>query len=159
MLKLLLPLKYYDEAGRVKPLLWFNLCLLFLARSYFVFIASAANMNDSAKLLNLFYPDKQDFYLGLMLGIPAVMCWGLASYRDKIWNKAFHRWFKWVKPLLILGLTADLLLHFWMAQQQHWAFTWVLALGLLFDALLLVYLLRSKKVQVMLKDWESETFI
>jgi len=155
MLKLLLPLKYYDQAGRVKPLLCFNLCLLFLARSYFVFAISAANMNDSGKLLGVFYPDKQDFYLGLLLGLPAVFCWALASYRGKLWQAQRFVVFSWIKPLLLLTLMADLLMHLMLAEQQHWAFSWVLAISLMLDAMLLVYVFRSKKLRLMLNDWQK----
>lgn len=154
-MKLLLPLKYYDDAGRVKPLLWFNLCLLFLARSYFVFVISAANMNDSGKLLGLFYPDKYDFYLGLLLGLPAVFCWAVASYRKQLWQKKYLTLFYWLKPLLLLTLIADFAMHLQMAFQQHWAFSWVLALSLLLDALLFAYVARSKKLKLMISDWQK----
>ena len=39
-MKLLLPLKYYDDAGRVKPAVALYFCIVFLSRSLLILIGS-----------------------------------------------------------------------------------------------------------------------
>ena len=91
MAKLLLPLKHYDEAGRVIPSVALWLCLLrSLRRSYIVFIGALTIPKASEVLLNLFYPSKQDLYLGFMTGIGAVLIAAVCSFRDKIREAGFQ---------------------------------------------------------------------
>ena len=155
-MKLLLPLKHYDEQGRVKPLASFIFCLAFLCRGYIVFILSMSYRQDSSFILRLFYPQPGDFYLSLLVGLPALLIVGLVIYRDKLWQADKLHWFACIKPLLLLSLLADSGLHFWVGHQSHWAFNWILALSLLAEAGWLFYISRSRYIAVMLADWSKK---
>ncbi|MDN4500957.1 DUF2919 family protein [Alteromonadaceae bacterium BrNp21-10] len=152
-MKLLLPLKHYDEQGRVKPLVSIICCLAFLCRGYILFILSMSYRQDSTFLLRLFYPQTHDFYASLAVGLPAFIIVALVVYRDKIWRAERLYYFKLIWPLLLLSLVADGALHLLMAQQSHWAFSWVIAGTLLIDASWLFYVSRSRYLDVMLGDW------
>ncbi|MEI8648331.1 DUF2919 family protein [Paraglaciecola sp. Hal342] len=86
-MRLLLPLKYYDEAGRIKPANSFLWCLFFLCRPFWVFIASLTFRQDSGALLALFYPDNYYFYLSLGIRpFAALLVVLMISFRAKLWN-------------------------------------------------------------------------
>ncbi|GAB3038409.1 DUF2919 family protein [Bowmanella dokdonensis] len=151
----ILPLHYYDEEGRLKASRWMYASLLFLMRGYLVAIASLTYRQDTGLLLSLFYPDRHYFYLSLATGLPAMLLLVVVWWRHK-----FRQWAPWLfacfRPLLQMSLVADLLLHLWMGQHQHWQFSWLIALTLLLDLLLLLYWRRSGKQRQILKDWGRE---
>jgi hypothetical protein len=152
---LILPLKYYDEAGRVKPPAVFWLLLLLICRAYFVFIAALSYRQDSAYLLALFYPRHSYFYWSVALALPALVVFGLCGFRDKLWQHGIFRFVYLVRPLLYCAIIADFVLHLFMARQQYWQFSWLIALTLLLDFSLLLYLFSSKHLALMLRDWRS----
>ncbi|WP_438864784.1 DUF2919 family protein [Neptunicella sp.] len=152
-MRLLLPLNYYDQQGRVKPLGSFIFCLLYLARGYLVFVISMSYRADTGFLLGLFYPQKSDFYYSLLLGGPAVVLALVMLYRDKLWQLNYLFIFKSIKPLLVVTLLVDFLLHLRVAYQQDWQFSWILAATFVVDISLIYYFMRSRYFSVMVKDW------
>ncbi|WP_339721527.1 DUF2919 domain-containing protein [uncultured Paraglaciecola sp.] len=154
-MKILLPLKYYDEAGRVKPAVTLYICIGFLCRSLLVLIGSVTVRDNAEQLLALFYSNKHYLYISLAIAIPAFLTLLLLGFREKIW-KADRCWmFSYIKPLLIFSVLADLALHIVLATTKHWQFSWVIAVTLILDSLLLFFLLRDKHTQLMLKDWKK----
>lgn len=155
-MKLLLPLKYYDEAGRVKPSLFLYVCIAFVARSLLILMGSVSVREYGEQLLALFYPDKQYLYVSLIIAIPAFLTLPLLGFREKIWQASRCWMFDWIKPLLVLSVLADLVLHFMLANMTHWQFSWVIAMTLLMDLFIFYFLLKDQHTRLMLIDWKKD---
>ncbi|MGY0576379.1 MAG: DUF2919 domain-containing protein [Paraglaciecola chathamensis] len=155
-MRLLLPLKYYDEAGRIKPANSFLWCLFFLCRPVWVFIASLTFRQDSGALLALFYPDNYYFYLSLGIAFPALLVVLLISFRAKLWNTRARLIFRAITPLVMLSLIMDIVFHVSMASKQHWEFSWLVALTLLLDSINLYWVKKNLHLRLMTRDWAKE---
>jgi hypothetical protein len=154
-MKLLLPLKYYDDAGRVKPAVALYVCIAFLSRSLMILIGSVSVRENGDQLLALLYPEKQYLYISLAIAFPTFMALLLLGFREKIW-KADRCWiFSCIKPLLIFSVLADLGLHIMLANIGHWQFSWLIAFTLLLDSLTFYFLVKDKHTQMMLMDWKK----
>lgn len=154
-MKILLPLKYYDEAGRIKPAVSLYICIGFLCRSLLVLIGSVSVRENGEQLLALFYSNKHYLYISLAIAVPSFLTLLLLGFREKIW-KADRCWlFSSIKPLLIFSVLADLGLHVILAVAHHWQFSWVIAVTLMLDVLFFYFLLRDKHTQMMLTDWKD----
>lgn len=152
---IILPIQCYDELGRIKPpsLLW--LIVLLCAKAYFILVVSLSNFQDRSLLLSVFYPDTRDFYLNLALGIPGVMAALMVSFRET-WLKLNWRFmFSLVKPMLLISLFGDLVLHIMMAMDVHWRFVWSIALSIVVVLLGIMYCLRSKRLAYFTEDWRT----
>lgn len=153
-MKLLLPLKYYDDAGRVKPALAVYFCIAFLSRSLLILIGSVSVRENGEQLLALFYPENQYLYISLATASPAFVALLLLGFREKIWHASRCWIFSCIKPLLIVSVLADLGLHIMLASAEHWRFSWVIAITLLVDSLIFYFLIKDKHTQMMLIDWK-----
>lgn len=60
---------HYDAHGRLRLPLLFWLVLLLQARTWVLFVIAGASREQGTALLNLFYPDHDNFWLGLIPGI------------------------------------------------------------------------------------------
>jgi hypothetical protein len=156
-MKLLLPLKYYDDAGRVKPAAALYFCIVILSRSLLILVGSVSVRENGEQLLALFYPDKQFLYISLAIAFPAFLALLLLGFREKIWQANRCWMFSCIKPLLVFSVLADLGLHITLANIEHWQFSWVIAFTLLFDSLILYFLIKDKHTQLMLMDWKRST--
>ncbi|KAA0513327.1 DUF2919 domain-containing protein [Enterobacter vonholyi] len=94
----------YDAQGRVRLPFLFWCVLLLQARTWVLFVMAAASRGQGDTLLNLFYPDHDAFWIGLLPGIPAVLAFLVSGRRHLI--PRFWRTLRW---LLILAQTALLL--------------------------------------------------
>lgn len=149
----MLALKYYDEAGRVLPSAGLYWCLLYMCRSYLVFIAALSFRQDSSSLLAIFYPDKGYLYTSLFCAIPTLLVLLVMSFREKVRHKE-HCWlFTLIKPLMLATLAADIAFHLAIANKQYWGFSWLIALTLLVDMLCLYFVGKDRHLSFMLKDW------
>ena len=82
-------LVHYDAHGRLRLPLLFWLVLLLQARTWVLFVIAGASREQGTALLNLFYPDHDNFWLGLIPGIPAVLAFLLSGRRasfPRIWH-------------------------------------------------------------------------
>ena len=95
----------YDAQGRVRLPFLFWCVLLLQARTWVLFVMAAASRGQGDTLLNLFYPDHDAFWLGLLPGVPAVVAF-LCSGR----RQAIPRLWRTLRWLLIL---AQIALLFW----------------------------------------------
>lgn len=154
--KLLLPLKCYDNAGRILPPVGLWITILYLSKALFVLIASLTFAQDRGAILGLFYPVKSDLYVGLMISLAGLSGFLLCGFREKIWRNNRHSLFSLVKPLLIIALLADLIFQLYLANQHKWAFSWALGLSALMDMLVLYWVVTSKHLAYMLLDWKFE---
>lgn len=95
----------YDAQGRVRLPFLFWCVLLLQARTWVLFVMAGASRGQGDTLLNLFYPDHDSFWIGLLPGIPAVLAFLVSGRRHlmpRLWGGL--RW------LLIL---AQIALLFW----------------------------------------------
>lgn len=153
--KLALPLNHYDESGRIKPPVTFWLCCLYLARSYFIFIAALSFRQDSESLLKVFYPNQQELYIGFIIGLGAVLATVLVAFREKWWSGKWDKIRHLIKPLILITLTLDILYQIENALNNHWHFLWTVAIFVVVDSILLYWLLKSRHVRLMIKDWRA----
>ncbi|WP_447215160.1 DUF2919 domain-containing protein [Citrobacter pasteurii] len=95
----------YDVHGclRLPFLFWY--VLLLQARTWVLFVIAGSSREQGNTLLNLFYPDHDAFWLGLLPGVPAVLAF-LLSGRRFAFPVLWHR----LRGLLIL---AQLVLLCW----------------------------------------------
>lgn len=95
----------YDAQGRVRLPFLFWCVLLLQARTWVLFVMAGASRGQGDTLLNLFYPDHDAFWIGLLPGIPAVLAFLVSGRRHLI-----PRFWGALRWLLIL---AQIALLFW----------------------------------------------
>ncbi|CBG89135.1 DUF2919 domain-containing protein [Citrobacter rodentium] len=71
----------YDAHGRLRLPFLFWLVLLLQARTWVLFVIAGSSREQGNTLLNLFYPDHDNFWLGLLPGVPAVLAFLLSGRR------------------------------------------------------------------------------
>lgn len=94
----------FDSYGRLRLpfLLW---CVLLLqARTWVLFVMAGASRGQGEALLTLFYPDHNNFWWGLLPGIPAVLTFLFSGRRH-----FFPRFWRLLHALLIIAQFALLL--------------------------------------------------
>ncbi|WP_455425349.1 DUF2919 domain-containing protein [Dryocola sp. LX212] len=103
-----MPLAYppsdYDVHGHLKAPVLFWLILLFQARTWFLLVLAGASRQQGDALLGLFYPDRDNFWLGLLPGVPAALAF-LISGRRHLWPRLWKVW-RWVLVVAQLAVLA-----------------------------------------------------
>ena len=94
----------FDAHGRLRLPFLFWCVLLLQARTWVLFIMAGASRQQGDVLLNLFYPDHDNFWLGLLPGIPAVLAFIVSGQRQR-----FPRLWPLMRWLLVLSQTLLLL--------------------------------------------------
>ena len=94
----------FDAHGRLRLPFLFWCVLLLQARTWVLFIMAGASRQQGDVLLNLFYPDHNNFWLGLLPGIPAVAAFIVSGQRQR-----FPRLWPLMRWLLVLSQTLLLL--------------------------------------------------
>lgn len=87
----------YDDHGRVRLPFLFWCVLLLQARTWVLFVAAGASRDQGITLLNLFYPDHDSFWLGLLPGLPAALAFllsGRCQHVPRLWRS-----FRWLLVL------------------------------------------------------------
>lgn len=74
----------YDAQGRVRLPFLFWCVLLLQARTWVLFVMAGASRGQGDTLLNLFYPDRDAFWLGLLPGVPAVVAFLCSGRRHTL---------------------------------------------------------------------------
>ncbi|MEP2651422.1 MAG: DUF2919 family protein [Paraglaciecola sp.] len=154
-MKLLLPLKFYDASGRVIPSLSLYLCLLYLSRSFLIFIASLSGRDSSDTLLRIFYPETNFLYISLAIGLPTLAVLVIVGFREKIWRNHKTWLFGFVKPCIIASVTGDLSFNLMLAKLNNWQFSWVIAVTTLVSFFCLYFILKDNHIRLMLLDWKK----
>ncbi|MDX6020274.1 DUF2919 domain-containing protein [Scandinavium sp. V105_16] len=93
----------YDGHGRLRLPFVFWCVLLLQARTWVLFVMAGASRQQGDTLLNLFYPDHDNFWLGLLPGLPAVVAFLISGRRHqlpRLW--AAVRWLLIVAQLSLL---------------------------------------------------------
>ncbi|MEP4889253.1 MAG: DUF2919 domain-containing protein [Aliiglaciecola sp.] len=156
MSKLLLPLNHYDEAGRIKPPRFFWWSCLFLAKSYVIFVLSLSNFRDADGLLEIFYPQKSELYIGFGIGGGALLAIIIVAYREKWWDGKWQFVRRLIKPCLIMTVLLDLAHQMQISVSQYWQFSWPVALMMLVDIVVLYWILKSRHLRYMIADWADK---
>lgn len=74
----------FDTHGRLRLPFLFWCVLLLQARTWVLFLMGRARHASRADaLLNLFYPDHDNFWLGCIPGIPAVLAFIISGHRQR----------------------------------------------------------------------------
>ena len=92
----------YDSQGNLKAPLLFWAVLLLQARTWVLLVLAGASRQQGDALLGLFYPDRDNFWLGLLPGIPAAFAFMLSGRRH-LWPR-FWRAFRGVLIAAQVGL-------------------------------------------------------
>lgn len=88
----------YDSHGRLRLPFLFWVILLLQARTWVLFVMAGASRQQGDSLLNLFYPDHDNFWIGLLPGIPAVIAFIVSGRRER-----YPRLWRAIRGLLILA--------------------------------------------------------
>lgn len=137
---------YFDKHGNVKPHLLFGFACLFLARAWLVFVVAGVSREQGKTLLLLFYPDTDALYMGLAIGFPAVFLLLLAGNLHRYPSFLACIW-RWGRALLIFTFSVDLCVQLDHLNDLNWQFHWVSASTLLIELWLMIYILKSRRIQ------------
>ena len=148
----------YDKHGYLKPPVGLNLLLLLLMRAYVVWVLSVANRADGTALIASLYPNKYDFFIGLGVGLGALVVMVLLSLRReraprfaaKIWTKG--KWFLWGSWCL------DVLLTCYVIKQHKFAFEPQMALVMVALFFAGWYLYKSERLTDVFNNWPSDSY-
>lgn len=152
---LLLPLKHYDEAGRVKPPWLLYFFTLFICRGVFLVIAQLISAEHTKVLADILYEHASHLYSSAGLGVLGLSALVILSFREKI-TQSQNQWvFRLIRPLLLCAVILNLALEVNIAKEQNWQFSWLVALPLLIEIWCGYYLIKSKHLNVMLQDWQK----
>lgn len=131
----------YDTQGRLRlPLLFWGVLLL-QARTWVLFVMAGASRQQGDALLNLFYPDHDNFWLGLLPGVPAVAAFLLSGQRQR-----FPRLWPLMRWLLIASQALLLTWQPWLWLNGEAPSTLTIAL-LAADIYALWWLITSRRLQ------------
>lgn len=151
MLKL--PLKYYDESGRILPPSWFYWLSLLLCVDWIAFVFSLASRTQTATLLAFFYPQRESLGVGLIASAPALLSLLLVSQRERLWKKGFIHWRRAVIPCVQLAILSLLTVQFYYAMHHQWRFELVTGAKLLIYTIALYAISSSRHIRWMVQDW------
>ena len=148
----------YDKHGYLKPPIGFYFILALLLRAYLVLILSVANRSDATALITSLYPNKYDFFAGLVVGIGALIVTIALSLRRekaqawmaKIWHKG--KWFLWTSWLLDLILTLYVIKKHKFNFEPQFA---LVMLGLFFAAW---FMLKNSRLNDAFANWPVESY-
>lgn len=123
-----------------------HICLLILIRSYIILLLALASQQQSAQLLELFYPDPQQLYWGIALGAPALLCWLSGAYRQREGHPIYHALWCKGRWLCIISALGELILQLQILSQHRWTFDWQQAFLLSASVWSCSYLLFSRQL-------------
>lgn len=154
-MKLLLPLKFYDASGRILPSLGLYLCLLYLSRSFIIFIASLSGRDSGYTLLRIFFPETNLLYISLAIGLPALAVLVIVGFREKIWGNNRTWLFGYIRPCMTISILGDLSFNLMLAKLNHWQFSWAISFTTLIGVLCLYFVIKDNHIRLMLADWRK----
>lgn len=132
----------YDSKGQLRLPLSFWAILLLQARTWVLFVMAGASRDQGARLLELFYPDTQAFWIGMALGIPAATGLLLTGYRQRF-PAVWQAW-RWVLSGALVVMLGAQAVAWWRGDEPASAL--VLTISLL-DVMALLTLLYSTRLR------------
>lgn len=138
--------KYYTDQGDLKSP-WFLLYIqLFLARTWIILVFSVISRENGTQLLNLFYPDKMHFYLGLVIGAIPLIIFFIAGRRFKQKNWAVKCW-PYCFILLLTALCADLVMQLYYLNLVHFRYSITASIQIVAVLWSCLFVLKSKQLK------------
>lgn len=146
MKKRLYALQHYTESGDLKapPILLF--ILLFLSRTWVLLIISVASQQTGNTLLQIFYPEKSHFYLGLSVGVLPVLIFVISGRRHAQDKWAIRCW-PWCFFLILLTTFSDLALQLYYLYMMHFTYSVAASLQIVLVTWSCLYLFKSKQLR------------
>ncbi|RLM13599.1 hypothetical protein BIY27_10005 [Gibbsiella quercinecans] len=141
----------YDRHGVLRLPIWFWGVLILQARTWILLVIAGASSQQGEGLLRIFYPDRESFWFGMLMGLPAVLAFLLCGRRQR-WPRCWQASY-WV--LLVAGLAALAGVLYSLWQQGEDAAGLGILLALL-DVLALVYLWRSPRLRACFAPWAAQ---
>ncbi|MBU3022988.1 DUF2919 family protein [Aestuariibacter sp. A3R04] len=157
MVKLLLPLHCYDEAGRIKPPRWLLVLLVLLCSDWIILIFSLASMGQTSQLLGILYPDKSQFGLRLVATIPLLLAVLMLSNRERFWKRHWYSWRFLCCGCILTGIALSAIIQIVALEHDDWAFHFTPGCFLLLNLLTIVCIFNSRHLRLMLNDWRRPT--
>ncbi|STH36836.1 inner membrane protein [Escherichia coli] len=118
-----------------------GLCYCFRRETWVLFVIAGASREQGTALLNLFYPDHDNFWLGLIPGIPAVLAFLLSGRRA-----TFPRTWRVLYFLLLLAQVVLLCWQPWLWLNGESVSGFGLAL-VVADIVALIWLLTNRRLR------------
>lgn len=146
------PLHYYDEAGRLKPPVFFYLLMLFTCRAVLVLIVSVSMRDNAEQMMRLFYPQPYQFYLALLPIVPALTCLIIISRRQSLYASDTTFPFRVLIGLAATALFIDLAVQIYILNAMNFAFSYTYSVSLVLVIIGFWYLLRSKYLHGFVQD-------
>jgi len=140
------PIDAYDKHGLLKPSMMLWLALAFSAKAWIVFVMAGASREQGSQILTIFYPLRESLYIGMVIGLPALLLMWLSGQRYKNHNVMNFLW-QHGKKLLLAAYITDCLLQLYHLSLTHGAFSWTRATTMLLTLWFSLYLLRSTRVR------------
>lgn len=152
MLKL--PLKYYDESGRILPPKWLYVLLAFFCLDWVIFIFSLASPSQTDTLLFLFYPQANSLAIALLASLPIVATLLLLSQRERLWKRNFSAWPRALLPLMLMGIGCAFGVTLYHEASVKWQFELFQGIKLLASIAGLYMVSQSRHLRWMVEDWQ-----
>ncbi len=132
----------YNDHGMLRLPLWFWTILILQARTWILFVMVGASRQQGSDLLALFYPESQNFWSGMLLGLPPALVFLLSGRRHllpRVWQAGY--WLLLAGMFITFALQA---LGLWQSTDSISGVDIVLAL---LDAAALAYWLMSRRLR------------
>lgn len=146
-------LQHYTESGDLKapPVLLY--ILLFLSRTLMLLVISVVSQQTGNKLLQLFYPDKMHFYLGLSIGLIPLLVFFISGRRHAQDKWALTCW-PFCFYLVMVSLFGDLGLQLYYLYLDHFTYSVAASIQLVIVAWSCIYIMKSKQLKDCFKKTE-----
>lgn len=131
---------HYDARGQLRLPFLFWLILLLQARTWLLLVMAGASRQQGNDLLALFYPDRQAFWIGLALGLPALAGLLLTGYRLRL-PRLWQHW----RSVLSLSFLVNLIWQGLQFVQGELLSSPLPLLLTLFDLLALIWLQTDRR--------------
>ncbi|RPH21143.1 DUF2919 domain-containing protein [Buttiauxella warmboldiae] len=105
----------YDTHGNLRTPLLFWCILLLQGRTWFVLVLAAASRQQGDAILGLFYPERDNFWFGLLPGIPAALAF-LISGRRHLYPRLWAAW-RWGLIVAQAGVLAWQIVLLWQGEE------------------------------------------
>lgn len=151
-----LPLRHYDDAGRIKPAITYWWVLLWLMRPLALLVLALLLRHPLEQLIFWAYIRPIWFYFASIPLLVAVVCWAISAWRRALWRQDRYWPMALLKGLLPLALLLDATLLVLQSVSVHWQFRWPLAVQLLVTLLLILWWANSRQLRLMLADWRRQ---
>ena len=142
----LYPLQHYTEAGDLKAPAVLLYILLFLSRTWILLLVSVASQQTGDKLLQIFYPDKVHFYLGLIVGLLTLIVFLVSGRRHAQDNWAFKCW-PFCFYLILASILGDLSLQLYYLYLDHFRYSLSASIQLVIVTWGCLYIFKSKQLK------------